>query len=672
MEKLRYIKLRKGGKRPIHKFSETTFTYAEAQDWVNSGEGDIAVIIEQPYIVIDVDDEDNGLKVLEIIEDLGIASKVYKTTRGYHFWFKSTKEHKITANISTPITVPIDVRAWGYKKNGDEKLSYTKISNDCEWREVVLDAPLDLLDELPVWLTPMKKRDDYDFLNKTEGERNSKLSKYVWSLQNMEYSVDDIKEIIQIINDYILAEPLDESEISTILRDETFIPEGNLTEKVTWFDEKDNFLHHEFGKHLIKTLNLVSMNESCYIYKNGVYVNTDLLVYKEMIKLYPSIKKFQRREVLDYISIVADVNKPEENPHVVNTLSGFVDLRTGKVEPHSPDRVSFRQIPVHYDTSITSFKPIDDVINKVFQGDDELIMLFYEILGYSISTSTRLHKSFFFTGEGSNGKSTVFDMMREFIGLNNIASLTITDLADKFKPAQLENKLVNIGDDISTITLKDTGKFKRLVSGEGEVVENKNQTPFTLYNKATMLFSANDLPTFSDKTKGMSRRIVILPFNATFSPNDEDFDPYILDKITTDEAKSYLLNRAIEGYKRIGFNGNRFTESTAVQRATDNYKVRSSTILSWAEDSHFLETLQENPNTETKVHYNNYTVWCKSNGYSKPIPSRTFTKELCDHYGVVSKQIRFDGNRISVFYMSKKKLEQLIKSVNKDKQIEVE
>ena len=79
------------------------------------------------------------------------------------------------------------------------------------------------------------------------------------------------------------------------------------------------------------------------------------------------------------------------------------------------------------------------------------------------------------------------------------------------------------------------------------MVERKNQHPFKLYNYATLWFSTNDMPTFADKSDGLNRRIVILPFDAKFSPYDPDFDPDIIDKVTTDSAKSYLLNLALRG-----------------------------------------------------------------------------------------------------------------------------
>lgn len=43
----------------------------------------------------------------------------------------------------------------------------------------------------------------------------------------------------------------------------------------------------------------------------------------------------------------------------------------------------------------------------------------------------------------------------------------------------------------------------------------------------------------------------MIPFNAKFSPSDEDYDPLISEKIVTSEVLSYVLNRALIGAKRL-------------------------------------------------------------------------------------------------------------------------
>ena len=62
-----------------------------------------------------------------------------------------------------------------------------------------------------------------------------------------------------------------------------------------------------------------------------------------------------------------------------------------------------------------------------------------------------LQVAFILTGEGSNGKSTILNIIKKLIGKAGITRhLDLRELEDNFKPSELYNKLANIGDDISS------------------------------------------------------------------------------------------------------------------------------------------------------------------------------------------------------------------------------
>ena len=72
-----------------------------------------------------------------------------------------------------------------------------------------------------------------------------------------------------------------------------------------------------------------------------------------------------------------------------------------------------------------------------------------------------LRKAVLLKGGKRNGKSTFLDMMRNIVGDDNISTLDLKDLADRFRGAQVYGKLVNIGDDIDNNYIKDTATFKK-------------------------------------------------------------------------------------------------------------------------------------------------------------------------------------------------------------------
>jgi len=211
--------------------------------------------------------------------------------------------------------------------------------------------------------------------------------------------------------------------------------------------------------------------------------------------------------------------------------------------------------------------------------------------------------------------------------------------------AELENKLANIGDDIDNVTIKDTGTLKKMIAGNAITVEDKGEKGYTLELYATHIYSANEIPRSFDKTDGFYRRWLIIPFNAKFSVDDEDYDPLIADKITTPTAISYLLNLAIRGAKRLMKNG-RFTEPLSVKEALEAYKSDNSTVLSWIEDTdlnedYFLDKPRD-------VLYSEFADWCKVSGIKSSMVTgkKTFFKEVAAKFNFEDKpRQKRDGKR---------------------------
>lgn len=625
---MRYIKLASGTKKPVEKLT-TTYTKSEIAEYPSVG-----MMLEKPYVVVDADDAKTADAIYRIIQGENIPCRVMQTTRGMHFWFKTTEPMKNSIKPQTGLTLHVDYRSWGIKDDGSPKLSYVKVKDEGTWRKWLRKCSTAEMAEIPIWLKPLSSK--YSFMEMGSGDgRNQVLFEYILTLQSKRMSREDIRETINLINRYLFAQPLPQAEINTILRDESFKAEEDI-EAQAWFSPKGAFLHNIFGDYVVKDMQIITYHDRTYVYEDGYYQESDNTILAKMIELYPSITQKQRNEVLTYIKIVTHVEEASQSDYWLNVKNGRLDLRNRKLHPHDPKYVDFERINASYDPTVKD-AAVDTILRRVFCNDDELLELFKEIIGYSLLKNTRFQMAFFMTGTGSNGKSTILGMVKNMFGLKNTASLSLTDMEDKFKVAELENKLINIGDDISNTPIKDTGKFKKLVSGEGVMVERKNQRPFELINYATFWFSANKMPNFGDKSDGMQRRISILPFNAKFNPKDTDYDPDIADKVMTDTAMSYLLNLAIDGIHKLRAKG-RFTQPRLVVEANEGYKVESSSVLQWFDDTGYAPITLETKTTQ--YWYERYKQWCFDAGYAKPFSRRQFVSELGAKYDLISSRKR--------------------------------
>lgn len=247
------------------------------------------------------------------------------------------------------------------------------------------------------------------------------------------------------------------------------------------------------------------------------------------------------------------------------------------------------------------------------------------------------------TGGKANGKSTYLTMLQNVLGQENYTSLDLSQLGERFKTAELFGKLANIGDDIDDGFIKDTSIFKKIVSGDTVNVEKKGADPFDMNPYCKLLFSANTIPRMKDGTGAVTDRIIIVPFNATFSPYDDDFDPFIRYKLEEPVVMEYLINLGLAGLKKLLID-NKFVTSKKIQDKMEEYELENNPIKLF-----FKETdISDIENKSTASVYQNYQGFCTVNSL-QPISRINFTKKVNEELGLISKQQRLDGKRMQVF-----------------------
>lgn len=631
------------GKTPTHGFKDGdgTKTWSEARDFDN-----VAVIVPKGYVVLDFDTTADAEIMLRIVEALDLKCRVMKTTRGIHCWFKAAEE-----NPKNFIKNRLAVGIYCDRKAGGRN-AYVKIKQDGTAREWIRKVKSEDMDVVPKWLTSVSAPSGkFGFKNMGDGSgRNQELFNYIVYLQTKGFSRDEIRTTIRIINDYVFADPLSDDELSTVCRDEAFKPDDVIAEQIQKAEDKRvGFSHNEFGDQLIQGFKIIEVNGTLYVYEDGYYQADDRIIENKMIELYPNILQRQRAEVLAYIRIKTHVNANDMkvNPYVINLKNTRLDLRNGECLEFTPDAIEFDRIPVVYDPSAYC-ADLDKMLNRVFLGDRDVINLFEEMLGAVLLKHNRYQKAFLFYGNGSNGKSTILDLLKTFLGARNYSAIALEKVTDRFNTAELENRLANIGDDVDNVTLKDTGTLKKLFSGNAIMVERKGERPYTIEPYATHIYSCNTIPRSFDKSDGFYRRWMLIPFNARFSIDDEDYDPMIGDKITQPTALSYLLNIGIRGAQRLMMNGY-FTEPQSVRDALEAYKADNSTTLSWIDDRELTDEYCLNKPRD--VLYSEFADWCKVSGIKQTnvTGKKTFFKEIAQKFDFEEKaKQKNDGKRYFV------------------------
>ena len=176
-------------KAPIHGF-DVVYTLSEVRDKDN-----VAVAIEEPYVVVDIDTEDEFQIVYKIIRDLKIKTRILKTARGGHFWFKSEEPMTNIVHKNTPLTIKIDIKSWG-------KRTMEVVKRDGVWREWLQFD--DVVDPLPFFLKPINTEKSLLHMENGEG-RNNGLFTFILPLMNSGFKKEEIRNIFYLINNYIFS-----------------------------------------------------------------------------------------------------------------------------------------------------------------------------------------------------------------------------------------------------------------------------------------------------------------------------------------------------------------------------------------------------------------------------------------------------------------------------------
>ena len=587
-----------------------------------------AGILDDNAVLIDVDDGEQAAILLNIVKAKSLKCKVIATTRGMHFLFWNNGElNNNRTHIKLAIGITADIKGCG-------KASYEILKYDGVERDVLYDTFE--YEPVPKWLMPIKSK--VELLNMVEGDgRNNALFSYILPLQQNDFSVEECRECIGIINDHILKEPLTPHELKGVLRDGAF-------NKPTFFTAHGGFMFDVFAKWLKKSCNIVKIDGALHVYKDGYYQSGEENLECAMISEIPTLKQSQRKEVLAYLDLIVPNIGTMADAHLIAFKNGVLNVITGELYEFSPEYIITNMIPHNYIADATS-ELLDKVISKLACKDEQVINLLYQAVGMTMYRKNELRKAFFLVGEKRNGKSTFLDMIATLLGEDNIASLDLAEVGDKYKTAELSGKLANIGDDINDEAIPNSAVFKKVVSGDKITIERKYESPRAFASYAKFFFSANSLPRIGrgKDTSAIMDRLVIIPFDATFSKSDADYDPFIKYKLRDEMVMEALIAKAIVGLREV-LADQQFITCDRVSANMGEYERTNNPMMVFFDDLREEDYINE----PVSVVYRNYNAFCIANNL-RAVSSIEFGRQMRKHFDVDVKEVTVDKKRTRIY-----------------------
>lgn len=620
----KYIELQAGTKVPKGKLD----TFVTEIEKIMDG----ALLLDEDTVVVDFDHVGDLWKdILNLY-----PTRCIKTTRGAHLYYKRPANKRIN---NAPARTYIGLQA-DYKTGFNNKKSLVTVKQNGIMREVLNDTPIDNLPELPVALYPIYSK-TVNMYEMDDGDgRNNEIYRHIRMLKENKVEDTDIGKFANFINTKVFKKPLEQQELINTIASAVNAESNN--------DGKPSFYTvDEKGK---QKLNLTAiemyMREKLDIreYRNILfYIKDDKRYEKDTlngINIFREIRKTLEKE-----NIVLNTKQDSEILHLIKTDSRIEEDKNKKYP------IAFRNgwclyrdqfikqekifTPFYMDVDYDPSANDENVINfiKWFCKDDEgLITLFEEILGHILMLERFPHHIFFFVaGKGKNGKSTMLNMLNNWTdGLN---STTALDQFEKETYAyDLIGKIVNLGDDIDDTYIEKSRVIKVIAGGSKIKARALYSMPVDFKSTATLIFSCNNMPTFKDKSGGMARRVVCFPCNNNIEYGKIDLD--LDDKLTTDSAKSTLLNLAIKGMKRIIANGGELTITETSKALTERYLIENDSIAMFFSETDINKLCDDMANNTFTKLYSLYQMFCDENGYT-PSGKNTLSKKL-DEFGFES------------------------------------
>jgi P4 family phage/plasmid primase-like protien len=352
------------------------------------------------------------------------------------------------------------------------------------------------------------------------------------------------------------------------------------------------------------------------------------------------------------------------NPDLINCQNGIVDLRTGALQPHDPDLLM---------TKITAADFVKDAehpdwTKALLALPEDVIEWFQLRVGQAITGHmTPDDVVIICQGGGSNGKSTVYDVMSIAIGKyhTQVSDRAMLGGASDNHPTEIMDLMgarYAVLEETPEARRLDTNRLKKL-SGTREITGRRiRQDPVTFAATHTLFVNSNYEPVVDETDHGTWRRLALLKWPFTFrdslaecvGPRDRVGDPTLRDRMKLDpQAQEAALAWVAAGARRW-YEMEKIMPPMPQQVIEDTleWRKKADLILAFIPDEIEFDLSRYVTSTELRTVFNERL---RERG-QKEWSEKTFSARFGGHDTVVQRGVHYKVVKASTA-LSTKKLE---------------
>jgi putative DNA primase/helicase len=258
---------------------------------------------------------------------------------------------------------------------------------------------------------------------------------------------------------------------------------------------------------------------------------------------------------------------------VLGVAHGVVDLRTGLLAPGDPEDRITRVAAVDYNPDSTCPR-WEQFILDISNDDPQVAAFIARSIGYALTGMTTEQVFWILYGVGANGKSTLLETITRHVIPAHSWTMsfpvhTWSESLSEYQRAELVGRRLVIAKESEQEKRLNTEFVKSLTGTDTINARHPYGRPFQFVPQAKFILACNHQPIIRDDTRGMWRRVRLVPFTRTFTVNPDYGDDLAA------EAEG-ILAWAVRGcldWQRDGLQA-----PEAVLQATNEYQRDSDTL----------------------------------------------------------------------------------------------
>ncbi len=318
----------------------------------------------------------------------------------------------------------------------------------------------------------------------------------------------------------------------------------------------------------------------------------------------------------------------DNKPFLLNTPEATYDLKAGLTGRQDHKATDFLTKVTLVDPGDTGKDLWEDTLQKTFLKDQELIDYVQAVMGLAAIGHVYVEALIIAYGDGHNGKSTFFNSVARVLGSysGSISADTLTvgcRRNTKWEITELKGKRLAIAAELEEGQRLSTSILKQITSTDKIQGERKFKDPGDFTPSHTVVLYTNHLPRVGASDSGTWRRLIVIPFNASFTGKG-DVKNYA--DFLVENAGPAILSWVIEGARSVIEKKFHLKRPQVVVDAIEAYKAGNDWMSAFLEDCCDIGSFTE----KSGELYIQYRAYCDRMG--------EFTRSTTEFYTELSNR----------------------------------